>query len=213
MEPDLPRYVVTSKCTTKWLTKADLRNSSKNTWNMHARRDIIRSQMFYSVYTKVTRCNHQRTSAHTNLAQPVLVSKLPEEKAAAIWTLMGCEGVFLKIIYGSFSLYVWSNNALTDLLSYKFSLCERQDQLLKVNLRERFPPWWEATGLNSGVEGLGAAWGLVSFRAIMLIWTKIKGSRLFYPPDKMQPSWQCIGSEWTSNSTSSSLVSSPLFPR
>lgn len=45
---------------------------------MHVGRDIIRSQMFYSVYTKVTHSNHQRTSTHTNLAQPVLVSQLPE---------------------------------------------------------------------------------------------------------------------------------------
>lgn len=46
---------------------------------MHGRKDIIRSQMFYSVYTKVTHSNHQRTSTPTNLAQSELVSKLPAE--------------------------------------------------------------------------------------------------------------------------------------
>lgn len=47
---------------------------------MHGTRDIIRSQMFYSVYTKVTHSKHQRTSTHTNLAQSVLVSKQQEQK-------------------------------------------------------------------------------------------------------------------------------------
>lgn len=47
---------------------------------MHARRDIIRSQMFYSVYTKVTHSKHRRTSTHTNLAQSVLVSKAHEQQ-------------------------------------------------------------------------------------------------------------------------------------
>lgn len=47
---------------------------------MHGRRDIIRSQMFYSVYTKVTHSKHQRTSTHTNLALSVLVSREHEHR-------------------------------------------------------------------------------------------------------------------------------------
>lgn len=51
---------------------------------MHVRRDIIRSQMFYSVYTKVTHSNHQRNSTHTNRsAVGVVVSELPVGKKAA----------------------------------------------------------------------------------------------------------------------------------
>lgn len=67
MESDLPRCAVTSKYMTKRLTKAELKNSCKNTWNMHGRGDIIRSQMFFSVYTKVTRGNHQKTGSPSNL--------------------------------------------------------------------------------------------------------------------------------------------------
>lgn len=43
---------------------------------MHGKRDINRSQMFYSVYTKVTPGNQQRTSAQNNPAQSVSVIKL-----------------------------------------------------------------------------------------------------------------------------------------
>lgn len=47
---------------------------------MHGRGDIIRSQMFYSVYTKVTRANHQRTSSPCNLAPLELVLKLKKKQ-------------------------------------------------------------------------------------------------------------------------------------
>lgn len=80
MKSDLLRCAMTSKCMTKWLTKADLKNSCKNTWNMHDRGDIIRSQMFYSVYTKVTRSNHQRANSPSNLARLELVLNPQRQK-------------------------------------------------------------------------------------------------------------------------------------
>lgn len=43
---------------------------------MHGKRDINSSQMFYSVYTKVTPGNQQKTSTQNNLAQSVSVIKL-----------------------------------------------------------------------------------------------------------------------------------------
>lgn len=47
---------------------------------MHDRGDIIRSQMFYSVYTKVTRSNHQRANSPSNLARLELVLNLQRQK-------------------------------------------------------------------------------------------------------------------------------------
>ena len=110
MEPDLPRYVLTSKCMTKWLTKADLRNSCKNTWNMHGKRDINRSQMFYSVYTKVTPGNQQRTSAQNNPAQSVSVIKLPvhQQKCDVMWRFCAFKSFFMHILS---LLYIWLNEA------------------------------------------------------------------------------------------------------
>lgn len=55
---------------------------------MHNRRDIIRSQMFYSVYTNVTCCNY---GARTNFAQSVLVSKVPVKDERSARRMMSSE--------------------------------------------------------------------------------------------------------------------------
>lgn len=53
---------------------------------MHGRGDIIRSQMFFSVYTKVTRGNHQKTGSPSNLVWSELalnLQKTPKNRTAA----------------------------------------------------------------------------------------------------------------------------------
>lgn len=47
---------------------------------MHDGGDIIRSQMFYSVYTNVTHSNHQRANSPSNLARLELVVKSTKKK-------------------------------------------------------------------------------------------------------------------------------------
>lgn len=86
---------------------------------MHGRRDIIRSQMFYSVYTKVTHCKHKKTSAHTDLSQSGAVNKLPEEKQKNM----------------NIDRMLRSNSAMADLFTNNSLFFGMQAQLLKDNQR------------------------------------------------------------------------------
>lgn len=109
-----------------------------------------------------------------------------------MWALMGCEGVLLKIIYGSFNLCVWSNNALTDLLSYEFSFSGRREQRLicsglLVAMRESgFIP--QRGGFYHSVRALL----VFNYHANCELRTKIKGSRQFHQQNMMQSPWQSV---------------------
>lgn len=104
--------------------------------------------------------------------------------------------VSLKIIYGSFNLYVWSDNALTDLFSYK---------ILRFFFWGKSKRWkLICSGLFGSDERDGSklqcgrfyhsmkAPLVLNYHANCELWTKIKWGRQFYPQDMMQPSPQSV---------------------